>query len=154
MDADVIRQLVADLDTRRSSEEELAWARLRPLGSAVVPHLAEAYPRFRTWQGRASLLYHAIQYARTEEAAFQLGLAALRDRSFVVRYRACMLVAYSLRDEAVPLLEDLLQHPEPRTAADAGAALDAIRQQNHHLFLDRDHSGKVFLRVRPSDRTA
>jgi hypothetical protein len=58
-----------------------------------------------------------------------------------------MLLAYSLRYEAISHLEELLSSREARTIADAHAAIDAIDQQNHHFFIDRNHSGRVFLRV-------
>jgi hypothetical protein len=44
----------------------------------------------------------------------RLGLQALRDRSWVVRYRACMLVAYALRPDALASLRPLLQHSDAR----------------------------------------
>ena len=97
MTPDQIRSAVARLDTARWSEEEAVWSDLRPCGQSVTPYLREAYPKFRKWQGRVSLVFHSIPYARVSEDAFQLGLAALADRATLVRYRACGLLAYSLR---------------------------------------------------------
>ena len=142
-DADPIHLLVRKLDTTRAALEAAAWSELQPLGAEVVPYLAAAFPSTRTWQGRTSLVFHSIRYARTHDAAFGLGLRALADRSFMVRYRACMLLAYSLRTAALPQLRELLHHTDHRTREDAAAAIDAIEHQNHHLFIDRDHSGRV-----------
>jgi hypothetical protein len=100
------------------------------------------------------LLFHSIRYARTSEAAFQLGVAGLRDKATLVRYRACGLLAYSLREDALPHLEELLHHPDSKSVADAKAAIDAIRQKNHHYFIDRTHSGKSFWNVNPGDVAA
>jgi hypothetical protein len=147
-----IRVSVLALDTTRSLEEERVWEPLRNLGESVVPFLAEAYPRFRRWQGRASLLYHSTRYSRTHEEAFQLGRRALRDRSLVVRYRACGVVAYSLRRDALSDLRELRSSDEQRTREDAAAAIDAIEKQNHHLFIDRSHSGRSFWVVNEADR--
>ena len=152
MTPDEIRATVARLDTTRWLEAEEAWNALRPLGEAAMPYLREAYPGFRKWQGRVSLVYHAIHCARVSEDAFQLGLAALNDRATLVRYRACGLLAYSLRSEAIAPLESLLDHPDAATAEDARAALDAIRNRNHHLFVDRNHSGRSFWQVNPGDK--
>lgn len=138
-----IRALVQRLDTTSSREEEEAWRPLSPLGSAVVPFLAEAYPGFRCWQGRASLVYHSVRYARSHESAFHLGLAAMNDRAKVVRYRALSLLAYSLREDALPALTQLLGHPVRETAEDVAAAIDAIQSRNHHYFHDRTHSGRM-----------
>jgi hypothetical protein len=149
-----IRAAVKPLDTASTSAEELAWLELKPLGIAVVPYLAEAYASFKKWQGRTSLVFHSIRYARTSEEAFQLGLAALKDKSTVVRYRACGLLAYSLRQDALPSLAAACSHPDRKTAEDSIAAVDAIRNRNHHLFVDRSHSGSSFWVVNDGDREA
>jgi hypothetical protein len=146
--SDLIEELVAKLDTKRSTEEQVAWEGLKPFGDAVVPYLAAAYTSARTWQGRTALVFHSIRYARTHDAAFELGCRALSDRSYMVRYRACMVLAYSLRPRALPALRDLLKHDDARTREDAAAAVDAIQNQNHHFFVDRAHSGKVTWDVR------
>jgi hypothetical protein len=138
-----IRELVASLDTGHPSEQQHAWPRLRPLGADIVPYLVEFYPRARRPQARADLVCHCMPYGRQSEAAFNLGLSVLDDESYLVRYRACELPAYSLRCEALPALEGLLEHPDPRTVEDARAAVGAIRAQNHHYFIDRDHSGRA-----------
>jgi hypothetical protein len=134
---------VAALDTSNAAGQERTWAELRPLGAAVVPHLAQAFPRFRKWQGRACLVFHCIRHARASDAAFDLAVRALADKSHVVRYRACGLLAYSLRRDALPHLEPLLLHADRRTAEDAAAAVDAIRRGNHDFFVDRTHTGRA-----------
>lgn len=138
-----IKQLVQALDTAVSSEEENAWKLLAPLGVKAVAHLSAAYPTFRTWQGRASLVYHSLPYARTSDDAFRLGLAAATDKAKAVRYRAIELLAYAQRPEALPLLRSLLAHPSKETASDAAAAIDAIEARNHNYFHDRNRSGML-----------
>jgi hypothetical protein len=69
-----------------------------------------------------------------------------------VRYRGCCILAYSLRRDAVPALQQLLSHSDTKTADDAMAAIDAIKHRNHHYFVDRDHSGRMFWEVQPGDR--
>jgi hypothetical protein len=151
MTPDEIRARVGRLDTTSVPAEAAAWAELRPLGAAVVPYLAEAYGAFRKSQGRAALVFHAIRYARVSDDAFRLGLAALADKATQVRHRACGLLAYALRREAVPRLTPLLQHADPRTAADAKAAIDAITHLNHHYFVDRAHTGRARWQVNEGD---
>jgi hypothetical protein len=125
-------------------DPDSAWDRLRPLGVHAVAHLVEAYRLARTWEGRAAAVSLATRFARDSELAFQLGLEALDDRSKRVRGRACGLLAYSLRKDAVARLRTLTGHADRETRDDAEAALAAIRDQNHHLFKDRDESGLVF----------
>jgi hypothetical protein len=145
-----IRRLVGEIAANGPSAEA-AWEELRGLGADVAPYLLEAYPAAKPWRGRTALVFHAIRFARESEAAYALGLLALEDRSYMVRYRACMVLAYSLRADAVPPLETLLNHSDARTREDAARALDAIHHQNHHYFVDRDHSGRSFWVVNPAD---
>ena|SRR5688572_3220673 len=147
-----IRAAVQRLNASTVAGEEEAWGALRELGVAVVPYLREAYPTFTRWQGRVSLVYHSIRYGRVSEDAFLLGLEAIEDRATLVRYRACSLLAYSLRKDALFRLKQLLKHQDPKTVADAKAAMRAIEKQNHHLFQDRDHSGRVKWVVNDADR--
>jgi HEAT repeat protein len=92
-------------------------------------------------------VFHAIRFGRTHPEAFELGIQALKDTATLVRYRACGLLAYSLRREAIPYLKELLQHEDPKTVEDAKAAIDAIQHRNHHYFVDRSHSGHMFWQV-------
>jgi integrase len=143
MDEAEIRRRVAALDTADPAEARRAWEELRALGVAVVPHLAEFFPRARKWQGRAALVFHAIRHARDSDHAFRLGLMALRDKSHMVRFRGCGLLAYALRKDALPALQELLGHSDRRTVEDATAAIDAIRSRNHNFFVDRGHTGRL-----------
>lgn len=145
------RQGVFSMDTQSTEAQEVAWARLKLLGMDVVPYLAEAYPQFKKWQGRAALVFHATRYARVSESAFQLGIAALKDKATLVRYRACGLLAYSLNRDAIPFLEITASEVDAKTAGDAKAALLAIRHSNHHLFIDRSRTGQSFWVVNESD---
>ena len=133
------------------TEQAAERSRLRPSGVDAVPQLVEAYHLARAWEDRAAALTCATRFARESEPAFQLGLHALGDRSKRVRYRACALLAYSLRRDAVARLEPLVDHPDRDTREDALAALAAICAQNHHLFMDRDRSDLVFWIVNEGD---
>jgi hypothetical protein len=147
MNEQEIISLVRQLDTADSHERESVWEKLQLLRERVVPYLLEAYPSTKKWQGRVALVFHTIRYARTSEAAFQLGLLACADKATLVRHRACGLLAYSLRIDAIPHLEALLKHRDGRTVEDAAAAIDAIERQNHHYFVDRNHTGQIFWQV-------
>jgi len=144
-DADIsmlVERLGSTVGTR---EEEQVWELLRPLGAKVLPFFLDAYPRTRKWQGRVSFIYHALKYARADPLASKLAKVALWDKSRLVRYRACMLIACALDRSALPLLGQLSAHPDAATVEDARAAIDAIEHSNHHYFVDRHHSGRVEL---------
>lgn len=146
-----IRALVSLMDTAVTADADQAWEQLRGLGAAVTPYLREAFPKFRKSQGRAALLFHAIRFSRESEDAFQMALTALTDKATVVRYRACSLLAYSLRKNALAHLKPLLKHADARTAEDAHASMDAITARNHHYFVDRHHTGRAFWHVNDGD---
>ena len=152
MSEPTIDAAVRRLDTTRSADGEAAWAALRPLGADVVKLLLDAFPTFRTWQGRTAIAFHATRFARISDHAFHIGVLGCRDRSYMVRYRSCGLLAYSLRADALPHLQPLLSHGDARTVEDARAAIDAIRSRNHHYFMDRGHSGRSFWVVNDDDR--
>lgn len=152
MDSQEARDTVLKLQTESMDEHDAAWELLRPLGAAVVPYLVEAYPRFKKWRGRNALVYHATRYARSSDEAFRLGILALNDKATVVRYRACALLAYSQRREAIDLLKPLLSHSDEPTRQDAAAAIDALMRRNHHHFHDRDHTDRLFWVVNDEDR--
>jgi hypothetical protein len=153
MEQSAVRALVAVV-AGAPGDADAAWQKLKTIGSDVVPFLAEAFPMTKKWQGRVALVFHCIPHARTSTAAFDLGLLALQDKSYMVRYRACGLLAYSLQTRAIPDLRRLLGHRDHRSVEDATAAIDAIENQNHHFFVDRTHSGQSFWEVNPGDRPA
>ena len=146
MDDTEIADLIIGLDQDTWGKAEDAREILVPLGAAVLPLFLQYYPKLRKFRGRSSVVYTAIKFALVSDLAVDLGIMALNDKSELVRYRACMLLAYSLRRDAIPDLRKVLGHPHAKTAADAAAAaaaIDAIEHQNHHYFQDRHHTGKI-----------
>lgn len=143
---EVIDILLGKLDSSSSDQRHQAIAELIKLGVSLPPLLLEKYRSSKKWQTRCSCVYHAIRYSRDDENTFQLGIEALSDKSKVVRYRACMLLACSLKKDALSALRELASRSSDReTQANAHAAIDAIENQNTNYFVDRDHSGKVRL---------
>src|SRR6516225_7203222 len=147
MDDDQIRTLVARFDTTDDSVRNEAWQQLRGLGERVVPFFEEFIVRAKKLAARRDSAFHCIKYARTSEAAFRVGLLAIGDKSTIVRYRGCCVLAYSLRKAALPALTALLGHSDAKTVEDAKAAIDSIQNRNHHYFVDRGHSGQMFWEV-------
>lgn len=151
MEAAKIREHILRFQSSSRMEREDAWQKLKPLNDLVVPHFLEAYPLLKRAQARVSLLFYATKFARVSEEAFRLGLHGCTDRASLARYRACGLLAYSLRLDALPMLDGLRNHSDKKTAEDAIAAIDAIRSRNHHYFMDRSHSNRTFWEVNPGD---
>jgi len=139
--------LLAMLDGKGSESEWSAIRELRSLGPALAPHLLAHYRSARSWKVRASCVYHSVRYARDSDDALQLGLEAVHDKAKVVRYRACMLLAYSLKRQLLPELRRQRAAATGPDAADLDAAIDAIECQNHNYFVDRDHSGQMTLTI-------
>lgn len=148
MNDEILGNLLSNLDGSGSDQEFNAIHELRKLGNQLPSLLLEKYRGSKKWQVRSSCVYHSIRYARDVGEAVQLGIEALSDKSKVVRYRACMLLAYSLNKEALSALKELeLNASESETAVNAHAAIDSIENQNSDFFVDHDHSGKVSLRI-------
>ena len=142
MTHDEIMALVMVLDNAKGGASDDSSEKLKSVGEDIVAYYLEAYPRFKKWQGRVELVYRATRYSRTRDDAYRLGILA--DKAAIVRYRACGLLAYSLRRDAIPFLETLLSHPTKDTAEHAAAAIAAIKHQNHNYFIDRSHTGRGF----------
>jgi hypothetical protein len=129
-----VESLLNELDGSGSDAEWVAAQQLRDMLNGDLPkYLIEKY--------------HSVRYARESDSAVELGKQALTDKSGVVRYRACMLLAYSLRQDVLSFLKQV-ETNDPKTREDIRAAIDAITSQNHHFFVDRDHSGQVTLNIR------
>ena len=137
------------LDGSGSDSEWAAIEVLRRLAGDQLPSLLLQKFRKATKAGeRASCVYNAMRYARTIAAAVQLGREALADRAKSVRYRACMLLAYSQDRSVLKDLRVALSKVPAGSREDVAAAIDAIESRNHHYFVDRAHSGKVTLNIR------
>jgi HEAT repeat protein len=151
MEAVRIRSLVASFDTRDNAARDAAWRQLRDLGERLLPFFEEFFGRAKRLEARRDIAFHCIRFARTNDAAFRIGLAAVNDRSTIVRYRGCCVLAYSLRRDALLALQTLLSHSDAKTVGDARAAIDAIQHKNHHYFIDREHTDQMFWDVCPGD---
>jgi hypothetical protein len=144
VDATEIDHLLARLNGSGSDAEWEAVYQLRQLEGFPVLLLGK-YKVSRKWGERASCVFHALRYAKEDRAAFQLGLLALKDKSKVVRYRATMLLAVSQNPDALTPLRELLESGQ--SAEDASAAIDAITGKDPNRFVDRNHSGKIVMKV-------
>jgi hypothetical protein len=143
MQTDRVNALIEAFSVTRRPEIDAAWEITHSMGDDLLALLAEAFPKIRKSEGRASVMRYVGKFSRENNAVFGMGILAVQDRSYAVRHYGCALLAYSLRSEALTTLSALLKHRDHRTVADARAAMDAIRSKNHHFFRDRDHSGKI-----------
>jgi len=143
MHCERVTTLVRAFSTTRRAEIDAAWTVAQSMGDDLLALLAEAFPQVRKSAGRASIIRYAGRFSRESEVAFRMGITAVQDRAYAVRHYGCAILAYSLRADALPTLSSLLKHADRRTAEDAGAAVDAIKNKNRHFFMDRDHSGRV-----------
>lgn len=131
-----IFNLIKQLDTSSFSEQEKYWSEIKELDIDIPYYFLKAYPTFKKWQGRVHLVFSCIKYARTNQSAFELGIIALNDKATLVRYRGACVLAYSLRKDAIPYLENNLKHSDKETQKDAERAIRAIKNQNHHIFME------------------
>ena len=109
---DEIVHLIKKLDITSAIEQDRVWIKLQALRFDIPYYFLNIYPTFKKAQGRTFLLFRCIEYARTNEFAFQLGVKGLSDKALLVRYRAACILAYSLRPDAIPFLEQNLNHQD------------------------------------------
>ncbi|MEL6371629.1 MAG: hypothetical protein AAFR03_13025 [Pseudomonadota bacterium] len=116
----------------------------------VAKELKSFFQAANSWKARSACVYYAMPFARESNDAFELGIIAVSDKSKIVRERACQLLAYSLRTDALPVLERNSNLEEFSSSLnDYAAAIDAIKCKNSDYFLDRDHSGMVKMIIKP-----
>lgn len=149
MGQEEIEQLLDRLGEGTEKAHDAIERAKAPRWKTMPTHLLRRYRQAKKWQERVTDVFLALPYARTDPDALVLGIEALGDKSKVVRYRACMLLAYSLSRTAIPQLKARLQSEDDRmTIADLKAAIDAIEHNNHHYFVDREHSNQMFWNVK------
>ena len=138
--------LVKHIDGTGSDVEYGVINELRKkLGNRLPSLLFEKYKSSKQWKIRRSCVYHSIRYARESDDAVRLGIVAIEDKSKVVRYRACMLLAYALKKETIFSLKQAEKKFLDKESLDNfSAAIDAIENQNSNFFVDRGHSGRIF----------
>jgi len=117
----------------------------------LIPLLVQAFPAIRRSEGRIAILARLLRSTRDRPDIVPLAVRALADRAYLVRELACSILAYSLRHDAIPSLQAAAERGDPKTRADALAAIDAIAHQNHHYFADRQHTGQTRWIVKPGD---
>jgi hypothetical protein len=140
--------IIAKLDGSGSNEEWQAMDHLqRIVGEKLPDYFLLEYKKAKHWKKRCSLVFHSLKYAKRSDAAVELGLLALFDRSKAVRYRACMLLAFARDKSALTTLKEALIRLPANSRGDILAAIDAIKSQNHHYFVDRTHSGKMKMNI-------
>ena len=138
-----LRSVLSRLGDSNPDVNRRAIRELEKLKADLPKVLLAYYRESNAWRARVSCVFFAVPYGRLNEDAFQLGIEALKDKSRIVRYRACSLLAYSLRDRALPHLRALLSHSDQATVEDARSAIDSIEHKNHHWFMDREHTGRL-----------
>lgn len=148
MNKNEIYLLLNQLDGSGSDNEYEATQALKDLGDQFPDLLLEKYRTSRKWKERSACVHYSTIYARKSEGAFVLGLEALWDKSKHVRHLACLLLSWSLREDALDELRKIEKScVDNEFLKDIQATIDAIENQNSNYFVDRDHSGKVTLNI-------
>lgn len=143
-----VQKLFDVIDGRGTSQELQALRELRSIFGVLLPEqMLALYRKAKKSGTRASCVTHSIRYAQQSDAAIELALLALFDKSKYVRFEACALLAYSQRISLLDKLRDLQHTIDAETKIDLIAAIDAIESKNHKYFMDRNHSGMVMWNV-------
>lgn len=109
----------------------------------LLPYYVQAFYLINNWPGRMYISFWLARYARKYPMVVQMAVHGLRDRSYIVRHHCCGTLAFALDIDTIEHLQALKDHKDKKTHEDAEAAIDAIKNMNHHYFVDRSHTGKV-----------
>ena len=141
-----ISEEIKKLDTTSYKDQSAIWEELKSRFNrkTLIYELVKHYYEFKKWQGRCFILYYGTVVARESPEAIKIAIRALSDKASLVRYRACGLLAYSLDKTILPYLQEVAENSDEKTKSHAFAAIDAINNQNHNFFIDRNHSGSIW----------
>lgn len=143
-----LTELLKIVDGSGSDEEYAALEKLKEFPEKLPILLLQKYQRAKKAKERSACVHHATRYAKNSQAAFELGIIALGDKSRHIRHLACLLLAWSLRKDALEKLQGAeAACGNEETLEDIRAAIDAIENQNSNYFVDRAHSGMMTLNV-------
>ena len=92
---------------------------------------------------RGTAVFCVLPYVRQNEVALKIGKLAVFDKSRQVRFKACALLAYSLRTDIIETLQNARLKVAAAERLDFDAAIDAVQRGNHHFFYDRNHTGRI-----------
>lgn len=138
----LLAQLSKDEDVELAALDQLKLCFKERLPDELLSY----YRLSKDANARLACVYYSLPFAKKSKAAFDLGVLALTDRSKEVRFRACMLLALSQKKEAIPDLRQASDKVnDAETKGNIFAAIDAILSNNQNYFVDRDHTGQVFL---------
>ena len=121
-------EYLAYLDGRSPAGMQEGIEKLEALGVDIPNLMMKRYKFSRRWADRTSCVFHCMQYAKTNEDAYQVGIIALQDKSKTVRHQACMLLSATQKKEAIEHLEELLSDEASRD--DAAAAIYVLSNLN------------------------
>jgi len=88
-----VERLVQAFSTSLREEIDAAWVVADSMGDDLLPLLAEAFPRIRKSEGRASVMRYVGKFSRESEVAFRMGAVAVQDRAYAVRHSLWTRVA-------------------------------------------------------------
>jgi len=147
-DEEITRALDA-IDGSGSETERAALERLKKEhGEILIQIFLDHFKQTKKWARRAAFLYYSTPYSKHNAYAVRLGEQGLKDKSKIVRYRACKLLAWSLSKKSLNKLQEALDNErDHQTFSHIKAAIDAIASQNSDYFVDRNHSGIITMNV-------
>ena len=125
-----VEEVISAFDDRRGWVVATNGSKLRSEYGlcALVPLFSEALPKIRNATGRIHIMFDLIPLARRHPQVVEIAKNRLQDRSAAVRMHACEILAYSLRHDAIPSLEQLLDHPVAETRLSLRSAFSAADQ--------------------------
>ena len=149
LENDELARLLRLVDGSGSDSEYEAIKKLESSTDALPLLLYKKYQTAKSAKERGACVHHSTKFSKKDRIALELGIDGLSDRSKHVRHLACLLLAWSVQKDALPVLRryESIYANDDETLGDIRAAIDSIEHENSNYFVDRDHSGMVTLRI-------
>lgn len=143
LNSDLVKELLDHKSESVASANDIKLQQQYGLDN-IYQFYIEAFYKIKNFSGRMLIAYWLVRYAREDCDVVKMAIHGLTDRAYIVRSHCCSILAYACKEDTKPYLKALLESSDHRTVEDATAALNAIEQKNHHLWVDRRNTGKSF----------
>lgn len=118
--------------------DNVSYIYLSQFGNKIIPFCRKHFRTCRKADARVDFLRWVIEYANGNEEVIDFAVEALRDRNSTVRRYACLVLACSGSERAIPELIKVASSGKEPTSTEARNSIAAIRSRNWYLFHQTD----------------
>lgn len=129
--------------------DKVSHVYLSQFGSRIIPFCRKHFHICNNADARVDFLRWVIEYAKNNAEVVAFAIEAIGDRSAKVRRYACLVLACSGDNRAIPILTTAASATNEPTSTDARNAIAAIQSQDWYLFHRSDPSNRTYVLPMP-----